>query len=246
VLREPKSRGGSIYLHEKLREGDTVRSRGPRNNFGLVPSTKYLFVAGGIGITPILPMIAHAETLGASWRLVYGGRNTASMAFLGELACYGDKVTVWPQDEKGLIDLSGLLDDPLPDTLVYCCGPGLLLDAVQTHSARWLTASVHVERFVAGPLPEPVQSQGFEIELARSGLTLEIPPDRSILELVEAAGVRVLSSCAEGTCGTCETRVLAGVPDHRDSVLTTDEREENSCMMICVSRAKRGRLLLDL
>ncbi|MBM7804428.1 cytochrome P450/ferredoxin-NADP reductase [Geodermatophilus bullaregiensis] len=246
VLRDPDGRGSSLFVHHRLQAGDTVRVRGPRNNFPLVDSPRYLFIAGGIGITPILAMIRAAEAAGADWRLVYGGRHRASMAFLDELAVYGDRVSVRPQDETGLLDLEALLGTPQPDTLVYCCGPEPLLAAVEEHCAGWPRGALHVERFAPRPQGEPARTESFEVELARSELTLTVPPDRSILSVVEEAGVGVLSSCAEGTCGTCETGVLGGVPDHRDSVLGPDEREANDCMMICVSRASTDRLVLDL
>ena len=246
ILRDPNGSGASLHVHDRLEAGDVVRVRGPRNNFPLVGSRRYLFIAGGIGITPILPMIAAAEAAGAEWELVYGGRRRASMAFLDELAGYGDRVSVRPQDETGLLDLDGLLGAPRPDTGVYCCGPEPLLAAVEQRCTGWPRGSLHVERFAAKPLTEPVLSSAFEVHLARSDLTVTVPPDRSVLSVVEDAGVGVLSSCAEGTCGTCETPVLEGVPDHRDSVLDEDAREANDCMMICVSRACTPRLVLDL
>jgi ferredoxin-NADP reductase len=246
ILRDPDGRGSSRYVHDRLQEGDTVRVRGPRNNFPLVASPRYLFVAGGIGITPILPMIRSAEEAGADWRLVYGGRRRASMAFLDELARYGDRVSVCPQDETGLLDLDALLGTPLPDTLVYCCGPEPLLAAVEQRCAGWPPRSLHVERFAPKALTAPVRTEAFEVVLQQSGLTLTIPPDRSILSVVDEAGVGVLSSCAEGTCGTCETTVLDGIPDHRDSVLDETEKKANDCMMICVSRSCTERLVLDL
>ena len=204
ILRDPNGSGGSLYVHDQLRVGDIVRIRGPRNNFPLVESPRYIFIAGGIGITPILPMAHAVEAAGADWRLLYGGRQRASMAFLDELAAYGDKVTVWPQDEKGLLDLDGLLGQPQPDTKVYCCGPEALLNAVEQRCVSWPKASLHVERFVPKPLTEPVLQEAFEVHLAKSELTLTIPPDKSILAAIEEAGVGVLSSCGEGTCGTCE------------------------------------------
>jgi cytochrome P450/ferredoxin-NADP reductase len=246
ILRDPNGSGGSLYVHDRLEVGDVVQVRGPRNNFPLVSSPRYVFVAGGIGITPILPMIAAAEVAGAEWELVYGGRTRASMAFLDELAGHGDKVTVWPQDEKGFLDLEGLLGTPRPDTKVYCCGPEGLLNAVEARCASWPKGSLHVERFAAKPLTEPVLQEVFEVHLARSGQTLEVPTDRSVLSVVEDAGIVVLSSCGEGTCGTCETPVLEGVPDHRDSVLDEEAREAGDCMMICVSRSCSPRLVLDL
>ncbi|WP_369135194.1 cytochrome P450 [Modestobacter sp. I12A-02662] len=246
VLRDPDGRGSSLFVHDHLQVGDAVGVRGPRNNFPLVPSPRYLFIAGGIGITPVLPMIRAADAAGADWRLVYGGRRRASMAFLDELSRHGDRVSVRPQDETGWLDLDGLLGTPLPGTRVYCCGPEPLLAAVEQRCAGWPPGSLHVERFAARPLTGPLRSEAFEVVLARSELALTVPPDRSILSVVEEAGVGVLSSCAEGTCGTCETAVLEGVPDHRDSVLGPEERQAGDCMMICVSRACGDRLVLDL
>jgi cytochrome P450/ferredoxin-NADP reductase len=246
VLRDPDGRGSSRYVHDRLQVGDTVRVRGPRNNFPLVGSQRYLFIAGGIGITAMLPMVAAAAAAGADWRLVYGGRRRAAMAFLDELTGHGDRVSIRPQDETGLLDLDALLGVLQEGTLVYCCGPEPLLAAVEQRCAGWPTGSLHVERFAPKPLTDPVRQDTFEIVLARSELTLPVPPDRSILEVVEAAGVGVLSSCAEGTCGTCETGVLEGDPDHRDSVLTPEERQTGGCLMICVSRSVSPRLVLDL
>ncbi|MFE9448394.1 PDR/VanB family oxidoreductase [Streptomyces sp. NPDC006739] len=242
VLREPDGRGGSAHVHEELRQGDKVRVRGPRNHFPLRPAPAYRFVAGGIGITPILPMLAAAEAAGAEWTLLYGGRTRGSMAFTEELARYGDRVTLAPQDETGLLDLAAVLDG-LPDgTLVYCCGPGPLLDAVEE---RCPAGALRLERFQ----PKTRQDAGgteFEVELARSGRTLTVAPGVSVLDTVRAAGVEVLYSCTEGTCGTCETDVLEGAPDHRDSVLTEEERAAGDTMMICVSRCRGARLVLDL
>jgi len=246
ILRDADGGGGSRFVHDQLRAGEVVRVRGPRNNFGLADSPRYLFIAGGIGITPILPMIAAAQAAAADWHLLYGGRQRGSMAFLEELARYGDRVTVAPQDETGLLDLDTFLGSPRPDTLVYCCGPEPLLAAVEERCRAWPPRSLRVERFSARPLTAPVRAEAFEVELARSQVSLTVPPDRSILDVVEEAGIGVLSSCAEGTCGTCETAVLHGLPDHRDSVLTEDERRAGDCMMICVSRSCTARLVLNL
>jgi len=246
ILRDPAGRGSSLFVHDRLQEGDIVRIRGPRNTFRLATAPRYLFIAGGIGITPILPMIAQVEAVGAEWRLIYGGRQRASMAFLDQLVRHGDRVSVRPQDETGLLDLDTLLGTPMADTLVYCCGPEPLLDAVEQRCATWPRHALHVERFAAKPLAEPARAEAFEIVLARSGRTLTVSPESSILDVVEEAGISVLSSCAEGTCGTCETPVLAGEPDHRDSVLDEAARAANDCMLICVSRACSSRLVLDL
>ncbi|MGW4588756.1 PDR/VanB family oxidoreductase [Amycolatopsis thermoflava] len=247
VLREPDGRGGSAWVHDRLSTGDTVRIRGPRNHFRLVDSPRYLFVAGGIGITPIVPMIARAEVSGADWRLVYGGRSRASMAFREELvARYGDRVEIRPQDETGLLDLDELLGAPRDGVAVYCCGPEPLLAAVEQRCAAWPPGSLHVERFSPKAGADAGERTTFEVELAASGRIVTVPPDKSILAAVEEAGVSVLSSCQEGTCGTCETPVLDGVPDHRDSLLTDAERAANDTMMICVSRSCGPRLVLDL
>ncbi|UUW92445.1 PDR/VanB family oxidoreductase [Pimelobacter simplex] len=247
VLRAPDSRGGSKAVHAELSAGTTVRVRGPRNHFPMVASPRYLFVAGGIGITPMLPMIAEAEASGADWRLVYGGRSRASMAFTDELAPYGDKVTLLPQDEAGLPDLDALLGVPAPDTLVYTCGPTGLLDAVEARcGASWPAGSLHLERFAAKAAVSEGEDEAFELVLQRSGLTLEVPAGQSVFEVCRAAGVSVVGSCLEGVCGTCETEVVDGDVDHRDSILNEEEKESNEFMMICVSRCRSGRLTLDL
>lgn len=242
VLREPAGRGGSAHVHEQLEQGDKVRVRGPRNHFALRPAPRYRFIAGGIGITPILPMLAAAEAEGAQWTLLYGGRTRDSMAFTEELSRYGDRVTVAPQDETGLLDLASVLDGVPEGTLVYCCGPGALLDAVESRCPAGL---LHVERFA--PKEQPAgENTEFEVELTQSGKSLTVPADVSVLDAVRASGVEVLFSCTEGTCGTCETDVLEGTPDHRDSVLTDEEREAGETMMICVSRCRGRKLVLDL
>jgi ferredoxin-NADP reductase len=242
VLKEPDGRGGSAYVHTELRQGDKVRVRGPRNNFALEQAPGYRFVAGGIGITPVLPMLAAAEAAGAEWTLLYGGRTRQSMAFQEELGAYGDRVTVAPQDETGLLDLASVLDDLPECTLVYCCGPGPLLDAVE---ARCPGKALRVERFQPKEQDTGPDSE-FEVVLERTGRTLTVPVGVSVLDTVRAAGVEVLYSCAEGTCGTCETDVLDGTPDHRDSVLSDEEREAGETMLICVSRCQGSRLVLDL
>lgn len=246
VLREPASRGGSEHVFDKLHGGDIVSVGAPRNHFALEPSARYVFVAGGIGITPILPMIAAAEAAGADWTLLYGGRSRSSMAFVGELTRYGDRVRFAPQDEVGLLDLAGLLATPRRDTLVYACGPAPMLDAVDALMAGWSPGSLRVERFT--PKVVATGSEAFEVEFARSGVTATVPPDRSILTVAEEAGIPALWSCREGTCGTCETPLLAGRAEHRDSLLTDEEKADQSTVLICVSRAEKGcgRLTLDL
>ncbi|MCX3059444.1 PDR/VanB family oxidoreductase [Streptomyces beihaiensis] len=251
VAREADGgRGGSAYVHDELEPGDVVAVHGPRNHFPLDPAPRYLFLAGGIGITPLLSMLAEAERSGADWQLVYGGRSLAAMAFRAELlAVYGDaRVRLVPQDTQGLPDLDALLGTPRPDTLVYCCGPEGLLRAAERRCASWPRGTLRTERFTPPAPGPPLADAAFEVELARTGTTLTVPPGSSVLETVEQAGVDVLFSCREGTCGTCETAVLDGTVDHRDALLTPDERAAHDTMLICVSRAAAAchRLVLDL
>jgi ferredoxin-NADP reductase len=238
VLREALGRGGSRHVHDVLVAGQRVEVRGPRNNFPLVEAKRYLFIAGGIGITPIRPMVASVAASGRDWRLVYGGRSRSSMAFLDELSSCVN-VSIRPQDECGLLDVPALFADLGDDTAVYCCGPEPLLAVVERHHV----GTPHLERFAPRIAGAGVE---FDVVLAQSGCVLHVPADRSILEVVEGAGLSVLSSCREGTCGTCETGVLTGRPEHRDSVLTAEERAAEDVMMICVSRSCSGRLVLDL
>ncbi|MFZ2178615.1 MAG: PDR/VanB family oxidoreductase [Rhodococcus sp. (in: high G+C Gram-positive bacteria)] len=248
VLREPpeRGRGGSEYIHTALHAGSKLRVGAPRNNFPLVASNRYLFVAGGIGITPILPMIAQAEKQGADWRLVYGGRNVDSMAFRGELTRYGDRVEVFPEDRTGPIDLDRALGAPRSDTAVYCCGPSGLLKAVEKSCASWPAGSLHTERF--GPCaPQPATSDtAFEVVLAKQNRTFVVPPGETILRTLESNDVDVPSSCQQGMCGRCEQTMLEGTPDHRDEILTPEERATGEYILICVSRCHSDRLVLDL
>ncbi|MES2171899.1 MAG: PDR/VanB family oxidoreductase [Actinomycetota bacterium] len=248
VLLEPESRGGSVAVHNEVHEGDVVEVHGPRNHFMFVESADYFFIAGGIGITPILPMIEEAERAGANWRLMYGGRTRSSMAFLDELAAYGDRVLVRPQDEFGHLDLASWLTTPVEGTMVYACGPGPLLTAVVDLCEAWPPGSLHFERFTAVPfvLPEGESEKSFEVVCEESGITVTVGADQGILQALEGAGLSLPFSCREGTCGTCETGVIEGIPDHRDSYLSEEERSYNDTMMICVGRSLTPRLVLDL
>jgi ferredoxin-NADP reductase len=239
VLREPDGRGGSAHIHDQIRPGDRVTAGEPRNHFPLVDADRYLFVAGGIGITPFLPMIATVAARDADWKLYYGGRTRASMAFADRLARYGPRVELFPEDETGMLDLDTILAET---GTLYCCGPPGLLEAVQARTGD--RDDVHVERFT--PLERPATTTAFEVELAQSGRVLHVPAGQSILAVVREAGIEVLSSCEEGTCGTCETAVLGGVPEHHDTLLTDAEREAGDTMMICVGRSRTPRLVLDL
>ncbi|MBB3676020.1 PDR/VanB family oxidoreductase [Modestobacter versicolor] len=249
VLREEAGRGGSVALHDEVAVGDRLRVRGPRNHFAfeVTPGTRYRFVAGGIGITPLRAMVAAAEEAGADWTLDHAGRSRSTMAFAAELAAaHPDRVRVHAADEGARLDVAALLAEPRTDTAVYVCGPTRLIDAVEAAAASWPAQALHTERFEAKEFGEPVWTEPFEVELALSGETVTVEPGESVLDAVAGAGVVVLSSCRVGTCGTCETPVLEGPVEHRDSVFTPAEQAEDTAMMICVSRAAGPRLVLDL
>ncbi|MFJ1875964.1 PDR/VanB family oxidoreductase [Streptomyces chartreusis] len=243
VLNEPSSRGGSRHVHTKLRPGQTVHAVGPRNHFVLEPAASYVFLAGGIGITPILAMARRAERDGVPYRLIHGGRSRASMAFGAELSALDGDVTLVPQDEQGHPDLAAALRDLPADALVYCCGPEPLLKAVEEVCP---TAQLRVERFAAPVVERDGDDTAFEVECRRSGVTLNVDAGTSVLEAAENAGLAVASSCRDGICGSCETRVLTGTPDHRDFLLSEAERATGETMMLCVSRCASDRLVLDL
>ncbi|MFI6683722.1 PDR/VanB family oxidoreductase [Streptomyces sp. NPDC050485] len=233
-------RGGSREVHEQLQEAVELSVRGPRNRFPLAASGSYVFVAGGIGITPILPMLRAVEAAGSDWRLLYGGRSRATMPFLDEIEKLGGgRVTVVPEDESGLPDLAAFLADSPADAAVYCCGPEPLMDAV-TEALR-PGRTPHLERFAPGAA---TAGTGFEVELRRSGRTVAVPADRSVLAALREELPNVSYSCEQGFCGTCQQRVLAGEIDHRDELLTDAERDDS--MLICVSRCLGSKLVLDL
>lgn len=247
VLNEAESRGGSKWIHDNLQTGDTLGYGGPRNSFPLVPSERYLFIAGGIGITPIIPMIETATRIGRPWKLLYGGRNRGSMAFLEELEAHDNWVHVAPQDEVGLLDLASVVAEWEPDTKIYCCGPPALLAALEAECRGLPPHSLRTERFTA-PKADAESSQDvpFVITLARTGREINVASGASALDALAAAGVGILSSCRQGTCGTCEVGVVSGTPDHRDSVLTTADRAAGDCIITCVSRALSRNLTLDI
>jgi ferredoxin-NADP reductase len=249
VLREPEGRGGSATIHRALREGDSVRIRGPRNHFGFEPraGAPVLFLAGGIGITPLVSMVRAATAAGVDYSVVYLGRSRSTMAFVSELeAEHGARVQVFPRDEGDRVNLAALFESLPANASVYSCGPTALLDALEDAWGSRPIEQLHVERFEAREFGEPVWQDTFEVELAMSGITVEVPLGRTILDVVEDNGILVVSSCRTGTCGTCETPVLEGDIEHRDSVLTPGEQEDGDTMMICVSRAACPRLVLDL
>lgn len=246
VLRQPAGRGGSVRLHDHVEEGDKLALRGPRNHFPLEPAPGYLFLAGGIGVTPLLAMARRAEAAGAEWSMHYGGRSRTAMAYLDVLVdLAGDRLTLVPQDEHGLIDLEAALDRVAPDTLVYCCGPEPLLAAAEAARAtRGLR--LRTERFAPKDVDPTAVDRPFKVKIASTGAELTVPADRTIVEVLVEAGIDILTSCEEGTCGTCETAVVAGIPDHRDSVLTDEARAAGDRLLPCVSRSRAPWLELDL
>lgn len=251
VGRAAQGRGGSEYVHREVRRGTRLAVAAPRNNFRLDASAgKFLFIAGGIGITPIASMVRWCTARQRPWRLVYAARNAQRAAFYESLRVHGERVRFHFDDQHGgVLDVAPLLAAVDPDEHVYCCGPAPLLAAVQSHGAHLAPQRLHFEHFTA-PAGAPDAASpapgGFTVELRRSARTLTVPPDQSILEVLEANGFNLPFSCREGLCRTCETTVCSGQPEHRDYVLSADERRDGKTMMICVSRAASPSLVLDL
>ncbi len=247
VKRETAGRGGSVSLIDGIRPGDLVPVSPPRNLFGLVESAPgYIFVAGGIGITPILSMIRRVRSIGGKpFHLYYLTRSPAGAAFLPELSEAGLRGHVTIHHDEGdpdqAFDLWPAFETPTK-AHIYCCGPRPLMDAVRDMTGHWPASAVHFEDFGSDLVRPRAGDAPFTIKLASSGDVLEVPVGASIIEVLRAHGKRVPSSCESGTCGTCRTRVLQGEVDHRDLVLTPAERRTE--MMVCVSRGK-GQLVLD-
>lgn len=246
VLLEPESRGGSLAIHDKVKAGDAIKISAPRNNFPLPDAQEYILIAGGIGITPLLPMIEEIEQAGRPWKLLYGGRSLSSMAFRNVLAVYGGKVEISPEDENGLLDISGWIGAAREGVAIMCCGPERLITAVEAHCETWPEGALNVERFRPADGALEGENHSFEVELARTGKTVTIPADKSIAETLEDMGIYIPRSCNEGTCGTCITKVLEGTPDHRDSFLRGRMREGNKRIMACCSRSQTPKLKLDV
>ena len=250
VGRSEKSQGGSEYIHAALRMGVDIRCDAPANNFRLQPDADhYLFIAGGIGITPILSMIRWCGAAGKPWRLVYAVRNRSRIAFYEELAPYGDKVRFHCDDAHGgPLPVAQCMAGLAPDTHVYCCGPAPLMTAVKECGGGLPAESLHFEWFSAPSqtLASAPAGTGFWIDLQRSGHSFFVPETQSILEVLEQNGHEVPFSCREGVCGTCETAVCGGEPEHRDYVYPESQRAALRSMLVCVSRARSERLALDL
>ena len=244
VLHEPAGSGGSAYIHDRLAVGDQVEVRGPRNNFELEAAPAYRFVAGGIGITAILPMVLEAERSGAAWSLVYVGRSLERMPFLDELAVLPpERVRVVTTARTGRPSITEVVGPYEDGALLYACGPVGLLAALA--ESGWPVDDVRFERFTPDREALSAPAEAFRVRLARSSRVLDVPTDRSILQVMEDAGMSWPFSCREGTCGSCEASILAGSADHRDAILTPAERRANESMMVCVSRAVGSELTLD-
>ncbi|MGX1778690.1 PDR/VanB family oxidoreductase [Nocardia brasiliensis] len=248
VRRIPAGLGGSVEVHDALPVGARITVRGPRNAFPFAvpgygsPAARLHFVAGGIGITPILPMARLAHRLGIDWSMVYTGRSRDTIPFLDEIAGFGDRVTVRTDDEHGLPDAAALLPGVGADTAVYCCGPVPMTAAVADAVREMPGVELHSERFSPPPI---VNGVPFEIEFASTGAVVEVAADRTALDTILETQPDRPYSCRQGFCRTCKVRVLAGTPEHRETVLTPAEHEAGE-MLVCVSRAAGGRLVLDL
>lgn len=243
------SRGGSRHVHERLRAGDRIEISAPRSLFGLDPQAEeHVFIAGGIGITPIVSMIEACKAAGHRWRLLYCTRTRARAAYLWRLAENYEQVQLHVDEEQGgPPDLARFLSTVPPSAHVYCCGPGPLMDAVGLVGRDRPIGSVHFERFSADGSPADAAADGaFQIKLKRKGIALTVLPGRSILQTLEDNGIELPCSCREGLCRTCETPLLSGKADHRDFVLSDEERQANTSIILCVSRALDDELVLDL
>jgi ferredoxin-NADP reductase len=251
VRRIPDGGGGSIEMHE-LGVGATVTTHGPRNAFPLAvpgygsPARRFRFIAGGIGITPILPVLGLAQRLGVDWSMVYAGRSGDSLPFVDEVGVFGDRVAIRTDDVSDLPTADELLGDCPDGTAVYACGPAPMLTAVRSALVGRDDVELHFERFAAPPV---VDGKEFSVSVASSGETVRVGADETLLSALNRAGVHASYSCQQGFCGTCRTRVLGvvgGAVDHRDTVLT-DPEHDNGMMLICISRAAEGsHLTLDL
>lgn len=245
VKREANSQGGSAYVHDRLRVGDVVQVSSPRNHFALVAHAgPSLLIAGGIGITPLLPMAKALARDGSPWRLHYATRDATLAPFARELRQWGDQVQMHCSQAAGRIDMASLIADAAPGTHFYCCGPAGMLDAFSDATRHIEADRVHIERF--GAATQPGDANSFEIHLAKRGQRVIVGPGISTLDALLNASVDVDYSCRQGICGSCEVRVLEGVPDHRDEILTEAERAGNKSMMACCSRSRSPTLVLDL
>jgi vanillate O-demethylase ferredoxin subunit len=246
VKRDPASRGGSAWLHERARAGQLVEVGGPRNNFALHEEAPHsVFLAGGIGITPLWSMIQRLRKLQRPWTLHYGSASRRTAALLEQVSqCGGQVHTHFVDEGQATLDIAAIVRDAPAGAHFYCCGPSGMLEAFRAACGALPSERVHFEYFANQVAP--AADGGFTVKLARSGRSVQVEPGRTILETLEACGMDLPFSCREGMCGACETRVLAGRPDHRDLVLSEADRAAGKTMMICCSGALDGEIELDL
>lgn len=240
------SRGGSKFVHERLRAADEIAISAPRNNFPLAEDASHsILIAGGIGITPLQAMAKRLHALGKSWQLHYCARTRTDAAFVKELEAFGAAVAFNFDHEPGgrLLDIPRVIAAAPAATHFYCCGPALMMQAFERATAALAPAVVHKEYFSGSG---GKATGGFSVALAKTGRSFAVPEGRSILDVLMDAGIEVTHSCTEGVCGSCETRVLEGVPDHRDLILSDEEKQAGKTMMICCSGSRTDRLVLDL
>ena len=243
VLQVPDGRGGSTELHAIAQAGQSMTVHGPRNHFPLVASQAYVFIAGGIGITPMLAMAARVVSTGAEWKLIYTGRRRAGMAFVEETqALDPHRVEILPGDEGARADLCALIEAAPPGAAIYCCGPDRMLHAVRERVLARGDVSLHSERFTGTATGA---AAAFQVELQRSSYIVDVPANRTVLQAVRTVVPTITVGCEQGVCGACRTTILAGEPDHRDELLSHADRAAGA-MLICVSRARTERLTLDL
>lgn len=246
VLHDRNSRGGSAYIHQQLRPGQQLLIDPPRNHFELEPSAEQsVLIAGGIGITPILCMLEHLLRQGKHVELFYASRSRAEAAFLARLPPGIRTHLHFDEDHGGAPDLHRFLAAMPASAHFYCCGPRPMIDAFEAAAGLLNLPHCHVERFGAKDVA-PALGGAYQVTLAKTGKTLEVASGAVLLDCLLEAGVDVPHSCREGVCGSCETRVLSGTPEHRDSVLSQREQAANRCMMVCVSGCLSGELVLDL
>jgi ferredoxin-NADP reductase len=245
VKRDIASRGGSRSVHDDLRAGSVLQVGGPRNNFELHEEAPHtVLIAGGIGVTPIACMVQRLRVLGRPFELHYSVRQREEAAFLDVLPGNGCHLHVDAERGGAPLPIATIVATAPANAHLYCCGPGPMLDAFEAACAGRPPQQVHVERF--SPLQPAAVAGGFTVKLARSGGSVYVAPGQSILDTLRSGGIEVPASCEQGICGTCETRVLAGTPDHRDSLLSDQEKAANNVMMVCCSGSKEDILVLDL
>ena len=237
----------STFVHRKLRPGELVTVSAPRNNFSLEDAGRYIFVAGGIGVTPLIPMMRQASAQGRPWTLLYCNKRDSDAPFLEEIRALGGDISLHSSEAGTRLDVKTQLAAVKTGAMVYCCGPEGLMMAVEEATAAWPQDAVRFEWFAPRSQATEGASGSFEVVCNVSGLTLTVPEGRTVLDVLNDAGIEVPCSCQQGICGTCETRIVSGEVEHRDSILSSAERAANQTMMTCVSRAKAGsRLVLDV